>query len=133
MEDRKPDNGRLRSLITLSPRLRTAAHGRSCADTPSRVVCSWSPYNDITVRRWKMEIAATLTSKGQLTVPKAVRDALGLKEGDQVIFRVLEGRAVVARSPSLLDLAGAVPVPTEARGAAWSEIRRRARVGLYRG
>lgn len=80
-----------------------------------------------------MEIAATLTSKGQLTVPKAVRDALGLKEGDQVIFRVLEGRAVVARSPSLLDLAGAVPVPAEVRGAAWSEIRRRARAGLYRG
>jgi AbrB family looped-hinge helix DNA binding protein len=29
---------------------------------------------------------ATLTSKGQLTIPKAVRDALGLHEGDQVRF-----------------------------------------------
>ena len=35
-----------------------------------------------------MEIAAKLSSKGQLTVPKAVRDALGLAEGDDVVFRV---------------------------------------------
>ncbi|MGH8575146.1 MAG: AbrB/MazE/SpoVT family DNA-binding domain-containing protein, partial [Gammaproteobacteria bacterium] len=34
---------------------------------------------------------ARLSSKGQLTVPKAVRDALELREGDQVVFRV-EGR-----------------------------------------
>lgn len=30
-----------------------------------------------------MELA-TLTSKGQVTVPKAVRDALGLQQGDQL-------------------------------------------------
>lgn len=29
---------------------------------------------------------ATLTSKGQLTVPKVVRDALGLAAGDRVQF-----------------------------------------------
>lgn len=31
---------------------------------------------------------ATLTSKGQVTIPKAVREALGLEEGDQVRFEV---------------------------------------------
>ncbi len=35
-------------------------------------------------------ITATITTKGQITVPKAVRDALGLKEGHQVVF-VVEG------------------------------------------
>lgn len=35
--------------------------------------------------------AATLTSKGQLTVPKAVRDALGLVAGDRVQFIEQEG------------------------------------------
>src|SRR4051812_1044150 len=34
-----------------------------------------------------MDVAARLTSKGQVTIPKAVREALGLREGDQVIFR----------------------------------------------
>lgn len=29
---------------------------------------------------------ATLTSKGQLTVPKMVRDALGLRPGDKIDF-----------------------------------------------
>jgi AbrB family looped-hinge helix DNA binding protein len=31
---------------------------------------------------------ATLTSKGQLTIPKIIRDALGLHEGDQVRFEL---------------------------------------------
>ena len=29
-----------------------------------------------------MDAAARVTSKGQVTVPKAVRDALGISEGD---------------------------------------------------
>jgi AbrB family looped-hinge helix DNA binding protein len=79
-----------------------------------------------------MEIAATVTSKGQITLPKTVRDALGVREGDRVVFRVMEDRAVVARSPSLLDLAGSVSVPAAVRGAPWSEVRRRARRSLDR-
>jgi AbrB family looped-hinge helix DNA binding protein len=31
---------------------------------------------------------ATLTSKGQLTIPKAIRDALSLHAGDQVRFEL---------------------------------------------
>ena len=60
-------------------------------------------------------------------MPKAVRDALGLVEGDQVVFRVEGKRALLARTPSLLDLAGSVPVPAEKRGTPWAEIRRRTR------
>ena len=79
-----------------------------------------------------MDVAAQLSSKGQITVPKAVRDALGLVEGDQVVFRVDGRRAVLARTPSLLDLAGAVSVPAEKRGTAWPEVRRRARASRAR-
>ena len=53
-----------------------------------------------------MEIAAKMSTKGQLTVPKVVRDALGLEDGDYVIFRVEGDRAVLARTPDFLSLAG---------------------------
>jgi antitoxin PrlF len=36
---------------------------------------------------------ATMTSKGQLTIPKDVRDALKLKAGDRVEIRVRDGEA----------------------------------------
>jgi antitoxin PrlF len=74
-----------------------------------------------------MDVSARLSSKGQLTVPKAVRDALGLVDGDQVVFRVEGQRALIARTPNLLDLAGSVPVPAKKRGTSWPEVRRQTR------
>ena len=75
----------------------------------------------------EMADATTMTSKGQVTVPKAVRDALELREGDQIVFRVEGKRAEIGRTADLLDLAGAVTVPAEKRGTPWNEVRRRAR------
>ena len=74
-----------------------------------------------------MDVAARVTSKGQVTIPKEVRDALGIREGDQIIFRVEEDRAIVARTPNLLDMAGAVDVPAAKRGVGWGAVRRSAR------
>ena len=74
-----------------------------------------------------MDAAARVTSKGQVTVPKAVRDALGIKEGDEVVFRVEGTRAVLARTPDFLDLAGSVKVPAAKRNVAWDEVIRRSR------
>ncbi len=70
-----------------------------------------------------MDVSARMTSKGQVTVPKAVRDALGLNEGDHVVFRVEGNRAIVARTPDLLDLAGSISVPAGRAGAKWADIR----------
>ncbi len=74
-----------------------------------------------------MEAAARVTSKGQVTVPKAVRDALGIQEGDEVIFRVEGNRAVLTRTPDFLDLAGSMQVPAAKRNVAWDEVLRRTR------
>lgn len=74
-----------------------------------------------------MDVAARLTSKGQVTIPKAVRDALGLRDGDEIVFRVDGARAVLARTTDLLELAGSVPVPAAKRGAAWDDVRRQTR------
>ncbi len=74
-----------------------------------------------------MDAAAKVTSKGQVTVPKAVRDALGIKEGDEVVFRVDGNRALLARTPDFLDLAGSIRVPAAKRNVAWDEVLRRTR------
>lgn len=47
-----------------------------------------------------MEIAK-LTSKGQLTIPKEVRQSLGLKTGDKVIFIEKDGGYFLASSRSM--------------------------------
>ena len=69
-----------------------------------------------------MEVSAKLSSKGQITVPRAVREALSLEEGDSVVFRVEGNRAVIARTPDFLSLAGTIRVPAETRGKPWKEI-----------
>jgi AbrB family looped-hinge helix DNA binding protein len=74
-----------------------------------------------------MDAAAKVTSKGQVTVPKVVRDALGIKLGDQVVFRVEGNRAVMARTPHFLELAGSVEVAAAKRNVAWDEVIRRTR------
>ncbi len=79
-----------------------------------------------------MDVAARMTSKGQVTVPKSVRDALGLREGDQVVFRVEGRRATLARTPDLLDVAGAVSVPAARRGSSWADVRSTTRAARAR-
>lgn len=74
-----------------------------------------------------MDAAARVSSKGQVTVPKSVRDALGIKEGDEIVFRVEGHRAVLARTPDFLELAGTIRVPAAKRNVAWDDVIRRTR------
>jgi AbrB family looped-hinge helix DNA binding protein len=74
-----------------------------------------------------MDVAAKLSSKGQVTVPKAVREALGLTEGDELVFRVEGSRAVMARTDDFLALAGSISVPAAKRNVAWDDVIRRTR------
>lgn len=74
-----------------------------------------------------MEFAAKVSSKGQITIPKAVRDALGIREGDNVVFRVDGKRATLATTPDFLSLAGSIAVPANRRNAAWDDVLRRTR------
>jgi len=69
-----------------------------------------------------MEAAARMSTKGQVTIPKAVREALGLRDGDAVVFRLEGQRAVLARTPDLLELAGSVAVPVDKNGVPWEEV-----------
>ena len=61
---------------------------------------------------------ATLTSKGQVTIPKDVRDRLGLESGDRVVFE-FEGDVVrlrIERRKSLEELMGSLPATREYPG-----------------
>jgi len=80
-----------------------------------------------------MDVAARVSSKGQVTVPKVVRDALGVKEGDEIVFRVEGNRAVLARTPDFLTLGGTVRVPAGKRNVAWDDVIRRARAARAAG
>jgi len=46
---------------------------------------------------------AKLTSKGQITIPKEIRDKLKLKTGDKVIF-IYEGEKIIFANSSLIAL-----------------------------
>lgn len=51
---------------------------------------------------------ATVTSKGQLTVPKSIREALGLRAGDKVNFVLMkdDNYAIVPVTHSVKTLEG---------------------------
>lgn len=56
---------------------------------------------------------AVLTSKGQITIPKKVREALGVEAGDRIDF-VETGAgafAVVAATRDVRELKGLIPRP----------------------
>ncbi len=67
-----------------------------------------------------MSTDATLTSKGQTTIPKEIRDSLGMRPGDRMTFTLMPDATVIMRvkSKSVTDLAGMLhkkgrrPVPT---------------------
>lgn len=58
---------------------------------------------------------ATVTSKGQITIPKEVREALGVAAGDRVEFVAQEKGVykVVAATRDVRHLKGLVPKPAK--------------------
>ncbi len=74
------------------------------------------------------EIVSTITSKGQVTIPREVRRHLGLQTGDKLSFVLEEDGSVALQVPtyatiaSLAGAAGSLPEPRT-----WEEVREIAR------
>lgn len=58
-----------------------------------------------------MKGTATLTSKGQITIPKPIREALSLKKKDRLIFSVIEDGLIAVKTlkKDFLGMGGSVP------------------------
>jgi len=66
---------------------------------------------------------ARITSKGQITIPAAVREQLGLRTGDEIAFEPKTQRFSAAPRPKLSDLYG-IFQPLEPTPS-WSRDRER--------
>jgi len=76
-----------------------------------------------------MEVPAKVSGKGQITIPKPVREALGLTGGEEIVFRIEEGRAILARTSGLLGAprdGPGEPRPASPRAVPWDAARRSA-------
>ena len=48
----------------------------------------------------------SVTKKGQITIPIDVRRKFGIEEGSKVEVKVVEGKIIIEKSISIMDLAG---------------------------
>lgn len=63
-----------------------------------------------------MSQLATITTKRQLTIPVAVFEELGLKEGERVVVSKENGKIVVQPAKNLVEeLAGSIAIPKKFR------------------
>jgi AbrB family looped-hinge helix DNA binding protein len=64
--------------------------------------------NSVRTKELAMSTDATLTSKGQTTIPKAIRDGLNMKAGDRMTFTLMPDGVVIMRvkNKRVSELAG---------------------------
>ena len=77
-----------------------------------------------------MTVTAKITSKGQITLPKKVRDILHLREGGVVVFEQENDSFVIKPAESLLDYKGYLK--GRARPAEVDRVRETARTYVGR-
>jgi AbrB family looped-hinge helix DNA binding protein len=53
-----------------------------------------------------MENIVKVTRKGQITIPKTLREKFGIKEGDKLIVKATEKGILFRKVPRLGDMAG---------------------------
>ena len=80
-----------------------------------------------------MNSTYSITSKFQVTIPKEVREKLGISSNDRVKFTTKDNQLVVERVPSMQEVANALAADLKSRGIkpATNEDIRNARQTFY--
>jgi len=65
----------------------------------------------------------TISAKGQATIPKAVREAVGIEPGEEVFVSVEDGRVVIEPVPTIEELHGSLAPDDRARGEVLEQVR----------
>lgn len=79
-----------------------------------------------------MTYKATMTTKGQLTIPIALRKKLGLRRGSQVVFEEKNDTVVIESQESVLNnLYGSFKVPNDLKKIPLETVIKEARQKHY--
>ncbi|MFZ3073240.1 MAG: AbrB/MazE/SpoVT family DNA-binding domain-containing protein [Thermodesulfobacteriota bacterium] len=71
---------------------------------------------------------STLTSKGQITVPKDIRDVLHLRPSDKVLITIEKDHAVLRPiHGNILDIGGSIKIPPEEKPIDFKMVREKTR------
>jgi AbrB family looped-hinge helix DNA binding protein len=72
-----------------------------------------------------MQVRSKITSKGQVTVPKKIRDELKVKPRDSILFIKQGNNIVIKPAKTLLDLKGSIKTNKKIRD--WEDVRAEAK------
>ncbi|HAJ95563.1 MAG TPA: AbrB family transcriptional regulator [Actinobacteria bacterium] len=67
----------------------------------------------------------TITKKGQITIPKPIRDRLSIKNNDKLSIKLFGNKAIIEKIPSLLELESSIRTPKGRKKSNWKEIERK--------
>ena len=77
-----------------------------------------------------MQQTSRVTVKGQVTIPKAIRESLDIKVGDLVLFVDKGNNVILKPAKTLLDLRGAIK--TDKKPKSWREVREAAKKNVIK-
>jgi AbrB family looped-hinge helix DNA binding protein len=63
-----------------------------------------------------------VTRKGQITIPKEIRDKLSIKESDNLEVKVVGNSIIMEKLESFENLRGSVKIPDKYKNKSWKEI-----------
>ncbi len=77
---------------------------------------------------------STLSSKGQMTIPKEVRQALNLKPSEKMVIFVEGNQAIIKPlKGNLLDIGGSIPIPEKEKPISFKKVREEVRKRVTKG